>query len=204
VVGNTRFCNFPPEAVDLPEIGGFSASSISSEAIIGLESDLVIAGTARQQPVVEQLEALGVTVVVLAPASFDAVYTSILQLGTLTGTSAQVILGPDSQGALLTVDALRAAVPAEHYRGDPLSAGAARRVGRRRTCSGRRNDAGAGAQPPVDPYLLGVSSGASLGAVAVILLGFSGARWDYLGLPALALLFGTLYLTVQARSLLPT
>lgn len=55
-----------------------------------------------------------------------------------------------------------------------------------------------------DPYLLGVSSGASLGAVAVILLGFSGARWDYLGLPALALLFGTLYLTVQARSLLPT
>jgi iron complex transport system permease protein len=132
--------------------------------------------------------------------------------------------------------------------------------------------------PLADPYLLGVSSGASLGAVAVILLGFSlfgiyslamaaflgallafgvvfvlaqqrgrlttgrlilsgvavsyvfsaltnfliynaddgeevksvifwmlgslgGARWDYLGLPALALLFGTLYLTVQARSL---
>ncbi|NJN19490.1 MAG: iron ABC transporter permease, partial [Oscillochloris sp.] len=132
--------------------------------------------------------------------------------------------------------------------------------------------------PLADPYLLGVSSGASLGAVAVILLGLSwfgisslaiaaflgallafgavyllalqggrlttgrlilsgvavayvfsaltnfliynaddgeqvhgvlfwmlgglgGARWDYLGLPALVLGFGTLYLTIQARAL---
>jgi len=132
--------------------------------------------------------------------------------------------------------------------------------------------------PLADPYLLGVSSGASLGAVAVILFGFSwfgifslsiaaflgallafgavyilalhggrlttgrlilsgvavayvfaaltnfliynaddgeevksvifwmlgglgGARWDYLGLPALALALGTLYLTMQARAL---
>ncbi|WP_216361483.1 FecCD family ABC transporter permease [Candidatus Chloroploca asiatica] len=132
--------------------------------------------------------------------------------------------------------------------------------------------------PLADPYLLGVSSGASLGAVAVILFGFNwfgiyslsfaaflgallafsavyllalqggrlttgrlilagvavayvfgaltnfliynadngeqvksvifwmlgglgGARWDYLGMPALALALGTLYLTVQARSL---
>jgi len=87
VVGNTRFCNYPPEAADLPEIGGFSASSISIEAIVGLEPDLVIAGTARQQPVVEQLEQLGVPVVVLAPASVDAVYASILQVGVLTGNS---------------------------------------------------------------------------------------------------------------------
>lgn len=132
--------------------------------------------------------------------------------------------------------------------------------------------------PLADPYLLGVSSGASLGAVAVIVLGVSwlgpfslagaaflgalvafvavyalarqggqlstgrlilagvavayifsaltnlviynaptgeqvqsvifwmlgglgGARWDYLGLPALALGVGTLYLTAQARAL---
>jgi iron complex transport system permease protein len=132
--------------------------------------------------------------------------------------------------------------------------------------------------PLADPYLLGVSSGASLGAVAIMVLGISwfgifslsiaaflgalfafgavyvlahqggrlatgrlilagvavayvltaltnvliytadnaelvknvlfwmlgglgGARWEYLGLPALALAFGTLYLTMQARSL---
>jgi len=132
--------------------------------------------------------------------------------------------------------------------------------------------------PLADPYLLGVSSGASLGAVAVILLGITwfgvfslsvaaflgallafvavyvlarqggrlttgrlvlagvavayvlsaltnfliynaeesnqvrsvlfwmlgglgGARWDYLGLPALALVLGTCFLTVQSRSL---
>ena len=132
--------------------------------------------------------------------------------------------------------------------------------------------------PLADPYLLGVSSGASLGAVAVLLLGISwfgafslaiaaflgallafgavyvlarqggrlttsrlilagvavayifsaltnfviynapngeqikgvlfwmlgglgGARWDYLGLPALVLLLGTIYLTAQSRAL---
>lgn len=87
VVGNTKFCNYPPEAANLPKIGGFSASSISIEAIIGLEPDLVIAGTTRQQPIVEQLEALGVPVVVLDPTSFDAVYANILRVGTLTDTS---------------------------------------------------------------------------------------------------------------------
>jgi len=88
VVGNTRFCNYPPEADGLPEIGGFSVSSISVEAIVGLNPDLVIAGTAGQRPLVEQLEQLDLPVVVLAPDSFAAVYASITQVGTLTGTVA--------------------------------------------------------------------------------------------------------------------
>ncbi|PDV99232.1 ABC transporter substrate-binding protein [Candidatus Chloroploca asiatica] len=85
VVGVTTFCNYPPEADSLPEIGGFSASSISLEVIVGLQPDLVIAGSARQQAVAEQLEQLGVPVVIFAPASFEAVYASILRVGALTG-----------------------------------------------------------------------------------------------------------------------
>lgn len=39
------------------------------------------------------------------------------------------------------------------------------------------------------------------GVVFWMLGGLGGTRWDYLGLPALALVLGTLYLTVQARAL---
>ncbi|MFV9503417.1 MAG: ABC transporter substrate-binding protein [Oscillochloridaceae bacterium umkhey_bin13] len=114
VVGTTSFCDFPPEATDLPEIGGFSASSISIEAIVGLEPDLVIAGTARQQLIAEQLEQLGIPVVVLAPASFDAVYASILQVGTLTGHSNQATqLVAAMQARVKTVTDVVATLPAE-------------------------------------------------------------------------------------------
>lgn len=85
VVGDTKYCNYPPEADALPEIGGFSAKSISVESIVGLQPDLVIAGTTNQKSVVDALEQLSVPVVVLAPDSFDAVYRSITQVGTITG-----------------------------------------------------------------------------------------------------------------------
>jgi iron complex transport system substrate-binding protein len=85
VVGNTKFCNYPPEATALTEIGGFSAKSISIEAIVELQPDLVIAGTASQLAVIEQLAPFNIPAVVLAPASFNDVYTSIIRIGTLTG-----------------------------------------------------------------------------------------------------------------------
>jgi iron complex transport system substrate-binding protein len=89
VVGDTTFCNFPPEAKGLPKIGGYSAKSISIEAVVGLKPDLVIAGTASQKPVVESLGQLKIPVLVLAPGSFEGVYNSIQQIGTLTGHAAQ-------------------------------------------------------------------------------------------------------------------
>lgn len=36
VVGRTKFCNYPAEVASLPEIGGFSAKSISVEAVRSL------------------------------------------------------------------------------------------------------------------------------------------------------------------------
>jgi iron complex transport system substrate-binding protein len=105
VVGVTQFCNYPPEADALPEIGGFSVKSLSVETIIGLEPDLVIAGTASQKAVAEQLEPLDIPVVVLAPDSFDGVYANILQIGTLTGRSAgaeQVVAATRMRVAAIT------------------------------------------------------------------------------------------------------
>jgi iron complex transport system substrate-binding protein len=85
VVGDTKFCNYPAEAQALPKIGGFTAKTISVEAIVDLTPDLVVAGTASQKPVVEALEKLNIPVLVLTPDSFESVYAGIEQIGAVTG-----------------------------------------------------------------------------------------------------------------------
>lgn len=114
VVGVTSFCNFPPEADELPEVGGFSTKSISIEAIVGLEPDLVVAGATNQQPIVEQLEQLGLPVVVLTPTSLEEVYANIVQVGYLTGHATQGSAVVDAMRARIEAVTTRvAAIPAE-------------------------------------------------------------------------------------------
>ncbi len=88
VVGRTKFCTYPPEAASLPTIGGFSAKSISVEAILDLEPDLVVAGSRSQQDVVAALEAQGIPVFTLAPESLADIETGIQTLGEITGNAA--------------------------------------------------------------------------------------------------------------------
>ncbi len=85
VVGRTEFCNYPPEATSLPTIGGFSARSISIEAILALEPDLVMAGTRSQKDVVATLADAGLTVYTLAPATLADIQAGLLTLGEITG-----------------------------------------------------------------------------------------------------------------------
>ena len=88
VVGRTKFCNYPPEAISLPTIGGFSAKSISVEAILDLEPDLVVAGSKSQKDVVAALEAQGVSVFTLAPETLTDIEADIQTLGEITGNAA--------------------------------------------------------------------------------------------------------------------
>lgn len=89
VVAVTTFCNFPPEANTLPEIGGFSVSTISIEAIVDLQPELVIAGAASQLAVAEALEPLGIPTMIMAPDDLEGVFANIEQLGVLTGNADQ-------------------------------------------------------------------------------------------------------------------
>lgn len=102
VVGNTQYCNYPPEADALPEIGGFSAKTISVEAIVALNPDLVIGGSTNQAAIAEALEDLGVATLIFEPTTFDTVYANIAVIGEVTGHTQEA-------GALITTMQARVA-----------------------------------------------------------------------------------------------
>jgi iron complex transport system substrate-binding protein len=85
VVGVTSFCNFPPEAHDREKVGGFAASSLSIEKIVGLRPDLVVTAAEFQRLVVDELDRLGITVFALAAESFDGLCGEMDILGRITG-----------------------------------------------------------------------------------------------------------------------
>jgi iron complex transport system substrate-binding protein len=85
VVGVTEYCNYPPEVQNLEQVGGFSAKTISVEKIVALEPDLVLSVGEIQQPVIEALEQVNITVVALDPDTFDDVYASVGLVGRLSG-----------------------------------------------------------------------------------------------------------------------
>lgn len=85
VVGNTKYCDYPMEAQNLPKIGGFSGKSISVETIISLKPDLVLANDSGQESVIEALEQANVKVIAVKAASFDDVYANLETVGKITG-----------------------------------------------------------------------------------------------------------------------
>jgi iron complex transport system substrate-binding protein len=114
VVGVTQFCNFPPAAEALPEVGGVTADTISVEAVVDLTPDLVIAGSGDQAPVVEALAQLGVPAILLDPQSFEEVYAHLALLGYLTGTTGQAdAVVAEMRARVDAVTAKVASVPAE-------------------------------------------------------------------------------------------
>lgn len=114
VVGDTQYCNYPPEADALPEIGGFSAKTISIESIVALNPDLVIAGSTAQASVAEALAPMGIPTIIFEPKSFEDVYVNISQVGLATGHSAEAeALVAQMQARVAAVEATVATIPAE-------------------------------------------------------------------------------------------
>ncbi len=96
VVGRSRYCDWPPEVLKLPQIGGYVDPSY--EAILALRPDLVTgargpAGAALS----ERLEARGIATYLPQTESFAQIDTMILGLGERTGRAKE---------ARATVDAL--------------------------------------------------------------------------------------------------
>ncbi|MGI9166763.1 MAG: ABC transporter substrate-binding protein [Pyrinomonadaceae bacterium] len=84
LVGNTTFCDFPPEAKTVQKVGDTLQPSI--ERILGLRPQLVLVSTASQlEAFTKQLDEQKIAVYVTNPRSLEEVFSSITTLGDLLG-----------------------------------------------------------------------------------------------------------------------
>jgi iron complex transport system substrate-binding protein len=85
VVATTDFDDFPPEAVDLPDVASYT--SVDVEQIVGLEADLVIAGGNFFNPpeAIARLRSLEIPVVVVYAPNLAGVIADIELIGTAVG-----------------------------------------------------------------------------------------------------------------------
>jgi len=85
IVGATRFCDHPPEARDLPRIGGLVDPNI--EVIRSLDPDLVIAFRGNPLRLVDRVRKLGLPVFVLdIGAGLEDLASLIAKIGRVTWT----------------------------------------------------------------------------------------------------------------------
>ena len=92
VVGVDEFSDYPPEvqervkAGNLTVVGSFG-EAFNVEAIMGLQPNLILASGGIQHliGIIEELEGLGLPVVVIYPKGVDGVFSDILLIGEITG-----------------------------------------------------------------------------------------------------------------------
>jgi cobalamin transport system substrate-binding protein len=83
IVGDTDYCDYPPEAKEKTHIGGYWTPDI--ETIVSLTPDLVVAQALHEAEVIPQLEKYGITCVVLEPKTIDQVLDAVTLVGEITG-----------------------------------------------------------------------------------------------------------------------
>lgn len=85
VVGRDEFADYPEEAKSIESVGG-SMGEYSTEAIVALKPDLVLAAEINPPELVKQLEDLGLTVYYLKnPLTLEEMYGNLVLVGQLTG-----------------------------------------------------------------------------------------------------------------------
>ena len=77
LVGVTDFDDYPPEVADVPDV--VIAAAVDVELVVDAEPDLVLAAGNELTPtaVIEQLDGLGIPVLVLYPETLEEVYANI-------------------------------------------------------------------------------------------------------------------------------
>ncbi len=85
VVATTDFDDYPPEAVDLPDVASFTAVDV--EKIVGLEPDLVIAGgnNFNDPKAIERLRSLDIPVLVTYAPDIATVLADMELIGAAVG-----------------------------------------------------------------------------------------------------------------------
>ena len=106
LAGVTDFDDFPPEVADITDV--VIQTQVDVELIVDADPDLVLAAGNELTPstVIEQLEDLGLTVLVLYPESLDEIYADIELVGAAIGksTAAEALVG-DMEARVAAVEA---------------------------------------------------------------------------------------------------
>ncbi len=85
VVGGTTYDNYPPAAVNITKVGGFSTPNI--EKIVSLKPDIVFASSLNNDTVLSTLSGYGIPTVVLNPHSLTGILDNLSLIGKITGTT---------------------------------------------------------------------------------------------------------------------
>jgi iron complex transport system substrate-binding protein len=91
-VGRDTASKYPTEVQDLPTVGG--SYSISTEAVVALDPDLVLIEALTQASLIEPFEELGIPVMAVRAASLEDIVQSLTLVGEILDTddaAAQVI-----------------------------------------------------------------------------------------------------------------
>jgi iron complex transport system substrate-binding protein len=90
VVGRSRYCDYPPEALSLPTVGGYTDPNI--EALLALQPDLVVGARGPIGPgIVKTLEDRGIATWFPETESIDQILAMIEGLGERTGHDGRAI-----------------------------------------------------------------------------------------------------------------
>lgn len=81
IVGVTRFCDYPPAAREKDKVGGIIDPSL--EKTVALNPDIVFATVGNPLPVLQALEAGGVTVFAVDPKTYEEACASVETLGRI-------------------------------------------------------------------------------------------------------------------------
>lgn len=111
VVGVTKYCDYPAAAKAKAKVGGMPAST---EAVVGLRPDLVLAHGNLNSADIPRLEKLGLTVFAIDPKTLGEVSRDIRTIGKITGRpkSADKVAGK-IDSAMKSVKASRAKKPSQ-------------------------------------------------------------------------------------------
>jgi iron complex transport system substrate-binding protein len=113
VVGRDETSDYPEEAKPLPTVGGWSG--FSSESIVALHPDLVLAADTNPPELVASLENLGLTVYRLPnPLTLEELYANLGTVGALTGHETDAAALDESLKARVAAVDAKIATVTEH------------------------------------------------------------------------------------------
>ena len=84
VVGDTTYDNYPPAAVNITKVGGFSTPNI--EKIVSLKPDIVFASSLNNDTLLSTLSSYGIPTVVLDPHSLTGILNDLSLIGNVTAS----------------------------------------------------------------------------------------------------------------------